>query len=90
MGRDVHSLDISDEKESEEMAYTVEDIKRAMLVLPHGYREVFSLYLIEGYDHVEISEILKISESTSKSQYSRARAKIKEIIKSQQNAGRSI
>jgi RNA polymerase sigma factor (sigma-70 family) len=48
--------------------------------LPEGYRVVFSLFLLEGYDHGEIGQILGISESTSKSQYSRARQKIQDIL----------
>jgi RNA polymerase sigma-70 factor (ECF subfamily) len=42
--------------------------------LPTGYRTVFNLYAIEGYSHKEIADQLDISENTSKSQYSRARA----------------
>ena len=57
-----------------------EGVIRAMGQLPEGYRIVFSLYLLEGYDHKEISEIMGISESTSKSQFSRAKQKIKEIL----------
>ncbi len=59
------------------------DVKRiynAMELLPEGYRVIFSLYLLEGYDHSEIAQILGITESTSKSQFSRAKQKIKEII----------
>jgi len=41
---------------------------------------VFSLYLLENYNHEEIAEILQISEATSKSQYSRAKAKLREIL----------
>jgi len=59
----------------------IEKIKKAMGLLPDGYRVVFSLYLIEGYDHQEIAEILNISESTSKSQLARAKKKLIEIIK---------
>lgn len=65
---------------SEETRMTVEKVKRAMGALPDGYRTVFSLYLIEGYDHKEIADVLGISEATSKSQYSRARKKVRELI----------
>jgi len=58
----------------------VRDVQKAMEKLPQGYRVIFSLYLIEGYDHSEISQIMGVSESTSKSQYSRARQKIKELL----------
>lgn len=61
---------------------SVEKIKRAIDKLPAGYRIVFSLYLLEGYDHKEIAKVLDISESTSKSQYSRAKQKIKELLRS--------
>ncbi len=59
----------------------VKKIKQAMEMLPDGYRVIFSLYLVEGYDHAEIAQIMEISESTSKSQFSRAKQKVKEIIK---------
>jgi RNA polymerase sigma factor (sigma-70 family) len=55
-------------------------VKEAMKELPEGSRVIFSLYLLEGYDHQEISGILKISESTSKTQYMRAKNKVKEIM----------
>jgi RNA polymerase sigma-70 factor (ECF subfamily) len=60
--------------------FEVKRIHKAMEQLPDGYRVIFSLYLIEGYDHGEIAQILEISESTSKSQFSRAKQRIKEII----------
>jgi RNA polymerase sigma-70 factor (ECF subfamily) len=66
-----------------EHTLTVSAVKMAMRKLPDGYRTVFSLYLLEGYDHKEIGSILEISEATSKSQYSRAKKKLKEIMKTQ-------
>lgn len=65
----------------EEKQLEVKKIHEAIGLLPEGYRVIFSLYLLEGYDHAEIAEILGVSESTSKSQFSRAKVKIKEIIK---------
>jgi RNA polymerase sigma-70 factor (ECF subfamily) len=59
----------------------VERVRRAIEELPDGYRVILSLYLLEGYDHIEISEILNISVGTSKSQYNRAKKKLREIIK---------
>ena len=59
---------------------TVERVRKAIEKLPDGYRSVLSLYLLEGYDHQEIGEILGISESTSKSQLNRAKAKLKELL----------
>ena len=70
-----------DEKEEEYgNGLTVDNVKKAMEHLPSGSRLIFSLYLLEGYDHVEISQILNISESNSKSQYMRAKRKVREIL----------
>lgn len=69
-------------KDYADIQYTVQKIYQAMEQLPAGYRIIFSLYALEGYDHQEISGILGGSESTSKSQYLRAKQKINEIIKS--------
>lgn len=62
------------------LPYSVEQVRRAMEKLPDGYRSVLSLYLLEGYDHEEIAEIMGISESTSKSQLNRSKKKLKEIL----------
>ena len=65
-----------------------EDIKRItdeILRLPEGYRIILSLYLLEGYDHDEISHILGISPSTSRSQYSRAKQKLLLNLKKKQD-----
>lgn len=51
-------------------------IKHAIKDLPYKCQEILSLYLFEGYDHEEISEIMSISGSTSRSQYSRARQRL--------------
>jgi RNA polymerase sigma-70 factor (ECF subfamily) len=56
------------------------DISKLKNRLSEGYKTVFNLYAIEGYNHREIGEILGISEGTSKSQYSRAKASIREEI----------
>lgn len=58
----------------------IKNLQNALYQLSDGYRVVFSLYAIEGYDHSEISEILNISVSTSKSQYSRAKKRLREIL----------
>ena len=81
---DMETLDIpeeNDDRPSEyELAMSVENVKKAMNQLPDGSKTIFSLYLLEGYDHVEIAQILHITESTSKSQYMRARQRVKEIL----------
>jgi len=65
-----------------EIRFQVKRVMKALEKLPEGYRIVFSLYLLEGYDHKEIAEILGVTESTSKSQFLRAKQKIKEILMS--------
>ena len=59
---------------------TLNDVKTAINKLPDKYKYVVMLYLIEGYDHQEISEILKISEVSSRTQLSRGRSKLKELL----------
>ncbi|MDJ1499298.1 RNA polymerase sigma factor [Xanthocytophaga agilis] len=71
----------NDSEDEEEMNFQIDTIRNAIQLLPEGYRVVLSLYLLEGYDHQEIAEILNISESTSKSQYSRAKQKLMQLIK---------
>lgn len=58
----------------------VEQVKEGIAQLPTGYRIVISLYLLEGYDHKEIAEVLGITVSTSKSQYNRAKRKLRENL----------
>ncbi len=71
---------------SEEVDVRVEEVKEAIENLPDGYRVILTLYLLEGYDHDEIAEILKISSSTSRSQLSRAKQKlIGELKKGNEN-----
>jgi RNA polymerase sigma factor (sigma-70 family) len=62
---------------------TVDRVKQSIAQLPDGYRNVLSLYLIEGYDHQEIAEIMGFTESTSKSQLNRAKAKLRELLDAQ-------
>lgn len=59
---------------------TLEDVKNAIESLPDKYQYVLMLYLIEGYDHQEISEILNISEIASRTQLSRGKIKLQELL----------
>lgn len=77
--------EIADTEQEYEFLHSVEDVKKAIELLPDGYRLVFSLYLLEGYDHREIAEILDITESTSKSQYNRSKKKLREILNKEGN-----
>ena len=58
----------------------MDKIKKAVYNLPDGYRVVLSLFLFEGYDHSEISEVLGISNSASRTQYLRAKYKLREML----------
>jgi RNA polymerase sigma-70 factor (ECF subfamily) len=72
------SMDWGDDKQKKlDLFYT------ALHKLPDGYRTVLSLYLLEGYDHNEISQILNIGISTSISQLSRAKKKIVQLTRSE-------
>ena len=70
-----------DHDRNEEVDVKVEEIKEAIEKLPDGYRIILSLYLLEGYDHDEIAEILNITSSTSRSQLSRAKQKLIQELK---------
>ena len=67
--------------ETVEVAYEAETIRKAIYALPEGYRIVLSLILLEGYDHDEVSEIMNISNATSRTQYHRAKKKLIELLK---------
>jgi RNA polymerase sigma factor (sigma-70 family) len=65
----------------EDIHYKVEEVKKMITRLPDGYRTVLSLYLLEGYDQEEISQILNISHNTVRTQYVRAKQKLLTLIK---------
>jgi RNA polymerase sigma factor (sigma-70 family) len=68
---------------------TVDIVKQAIQQLPEKYEYVVMLYLIEGYDHQEISDILSISEVASRTQLSRGKSKLQELLKLERNGTRS-
>jgi len=70
--------DMTDEQE---IQMKVEDIRKAVGLLPNGYRTVLTLYLFEGYDQEEIAEILQVSHATVRTQYMRAKQKLVQHIK---------
>ncbi|MBC7655019.1 MAG: RNA polymerase sigma factor [Oligoflexus sp.] len=78
---DVESIVDHNWEDEKELNFKIEEIKKAITLLPEGYRLVLSLYLLEGYDHEEISQILKISEGTSRTQFLRAKRKLIDILK---------
>lgn len=64
-----------------EIAFSVELIKKALQSMPHGYRTVLSLYLLEGYDQEEIASILQVAPSTVRTQYIRGKQKLLQLLK---------
>lgn len=82
------SIDIPDEGNEtmnmDVMKFKIEEIREAITRLPEKYRIVLSLFLIEGYDHDEISGILGITSSTSRSQLVRAKQKLVKFLSEDQ------
>lgn len=60
--------------------YQMEKLKKAISRLPDGYRVVLTLHLLEGFDHEEIAQILSISNGSSRSQFLRAKLKLREML----------
>mgnify|MGYP000029225391 CR=1 FL=1 len=62
-------------------ATTIDNIKEAISQLPDKYKYVLMLFLIEGYDHEEISQVLNITQVASRTQLSRGKLKLQELLK---------
>ena len=77
----VQELPNDDVLDEEQIQFKVDEVKKAVTLLPNGYRTVLTLYLFEGYDQEEIAGIMRISESTVRTQYHRAKQKLLHIIK---------
>ena len=60
--------------------FTADELYKVLNELPRGYRMIFNLYAVEGYKHKEIAEMMGIDTNTSKSQYSRAKAVIRDKL----------
>ncbi|WP_430466493.1 RNA polymerase sigma factor [Winogradskyella ouciana] len=87
-----HLKVIDDDYESEWLvddSITIDEVKAAIEQLPEKYRYVVKLYLVEGYDHQEISEILNITEVASRTQLSRGKQKLQLALKTEKNGTRS-
>ncbi|HKP31895.1 MAG TPA: sigma-70 family RNA polymerase sigma factor [Chitinophagaceae bacterium] len=76
----VHANGILVREESVPSIVQAKQIVECIRLLPIGYRTVLNLYAIEGYSHKEIAEMLDIEESTSRSQYTRAKQMLEEIL----------
>ena len=75
-----------DENYLQVLSTRVEEIRKAIHALPDSYRIILSLYLLEGYDHEEIAQVLDISYNLSRTRYSRARKKLLEYIGAGENS----
>ena len=80
---DVESIADDEVTDNSEFEMQVRQVQATIQQLPDGYRLVLSLYLLEGYDHEEIAQILRISENTSRTQFMRARRKLAELLRNQ-------
>ena len=61
------------------------NVMQLLNYLPEGCKVVFTLFVIEGYKHKEIAQLLNISEGTSKSQLNLAKSKLKELLEKYPN-----
>jgi len=78
----------NDDKWLVDDAITISEVKSAINTLSDKYKYVVMLYLIEGYDHQEISEILNISQVASRTQLSRGKQKLQDLLKHEKNGAR--
>jgi RNA polymerase sigma factor (sigma-70 family) len=76
----IHANTIQVREESVPSIVQAKQVVECIRVLPIGYRTVLNLYAIEGYSHKEIAEVLDIEESTSRSQYTRAKQMLEDIL----------
>lgn len=75
----------SDDNETDENDYSIEEVKTTISQLPDGYRTILSLILLEGYDHEEVSEILGFSNVTSRTQFCRAKKHLRDLMIEKRN-----
>ncbi len=76
----IHATGVQIREESVPAIIQAKQVVECIRMLPMGYRTVLNLYAIEGYSHREIANILGIEESTSRSQYTRAKAMLENIL----------
>jgi RNA polymerase sigma-70 factor (ECF subfamily) len=76
----IHATSMQVKEESIPSIIQAKQVIECIRLLPIGYRTVLNLYAIEGYSHREIGEMLDIEESTSRSQYTRAKAMLEDIL----------
>lgn len=76
----IHATSLHVREETVPSIVQAKQVVECIRLLPIGYRTVLNLYAIEGYSHKEIAEMLDIEESTSRSQYTRAKQMLEDIL----------
>ena len=76
----IHATGVQIREDSVPAIIQAKQVVECIRMLPFGYRTVLNLYAIEGYSHREIANILDIEESTSRSQFTRAKAMLEDIL----------
>ena len=76
----IYATGIQIREESVPVIIQAKQVVECIRLLPIGYRTVLNLYAVEGYSHREIADMLDIEESTSRSQYTRAKAMLEDIL----------
>jgi RNA polymerase sigma factor (sigma-70 family) len=76
----IHATTLHVREESVPSIVQAKQVVECIRLLPIGYRTVLNLYAIEGYSHKEIADMLDIEESTSRSQYTRAKQMLEDIL----------
>lgn len=84
---DIKHLDLPNSDANALQQMQASDIMRMIEKLPTGYRTVFNLFVVEGYSHKEIAQMLDISENTSKTQLKKARNQLMNNIDEEKNYG---
>lgn len=82
---EVEDLPDTDDTYAENVFYQMEAVSEALNKIPENYRIILSLYLLEGYDHQEISQILSISYTNVRARYSRAKQCLIEMVRKTKN-----
>ncbi len=81
---DENYLQVAEDNDNDwtvEQDITIDQVKKAINQLPEKYKYVVMMFLIEGYDHKEISEVLKLTETTSRTRLLRGKSYLKELLK---------
>jgi len=79
----IENATVKEDDSDEEMQWEINKILKGIQALPSNYRVIVSLYLLEGYDHEEIAQIMNMPEATIRTQYVRGKKKLVDMIKNE-------